>query len=191
MNVSEIPADEAVEMTKTMHRAFSTAGCRPTCHACESDLSVGTRFKLATIAGHERKRHDFVFEGINYKTDNARFLRCVCFAGYLKWQGFPKLGTLGLCPLCGVVWEARTQRVTSEIAFSEMVGKLTALWGWKDHDRVGWANLPENNQTQTTEVMLCNTGCTPDDIPVHEKFAGIIGAGCFRVNGKIVLEPEI
>lgn len=48
MDISEIPADEVVEMTELLRRTFKAAGCIPQCHACLKSLLIGDEFKLAT-----------------------------------------------------------------------------------------------------------------------------------------------
>ncbi len=49
MTVAEIPADEVVEMTPLLHRAFKAGGCAPICHCCCKRLTPGKFFHLATV----------------------------------------------------------------------------------------------------------------------------------------------
>ncbi len=47
--VDDIPADDVVELTAAIARAFRTEGCEPTCHCCNKAIAIGRKFKLAFI----------------------------------------------------------------------------------------------------------------------------------------------
>ena len=47
--IDQIPADQTVVMTATLERAFKAAGCDPTCHCCQAEITIGEAFKLAMI----------------------------------------------------------------------------------------------------------------------------------------------
>ena len=49
MTVAEVPADQVIEMTEVLHRAFKAGGCAPICHCCCKALKPGSRFHLATV----------------------------------------------------------------------------------------------------------------------------------------------
>jgi hypothetical protein len=170
MTVNEIPADETVEMTATLHRAFRVAGCRPTCHACLKAIPTGSMFKLATIPERSTKKHDFVFLLSEDKPRTQHRFKCTC--GEALYDETTDEQRLGLCPSCKVVWEK---------------GK-TKAYG-RDHE---WRNIKENNQGRSVEVMLCaNHG--PEDMPRtirRRRTTDTEPWGCYRVDGQIVLTLE-
>lgn len=49
MKVENIPPDEMVKMTKSLHRIFNAGGCNPACHCCYGLIEIGGMFKLSTI----------------------------------------------------------------------------------------------------------------------------------------------
>ena len=51
--IDKIVADERVQMTKTLDRAFRAAGCAPACHCCKDDINLGDYFKLAQVIGKD------------------------------------------------------------------------------------------------------------------------------------------
>ncbi len=55
MSVEQIPANEVVEMTDLLHRAFRAGGCDPICHCCCKRLDAGSRFHLATVETHKKE----------------------------------------------------------------------------------------------------------------------------------------
>lgn len=56
MTVAEIPADQVIEMTEVLHRAFKAGGCAPVCHCCCKQLVPSTQFHLATVATYQHPR---------------------------------------------------------------------------------------------------------------------------------------
>lgn len=49
MTLDDIKAGEEILMTDTLIRLFAYAGCKPTmCHACETIIAVGDKFKLVS-----------------------------------------------------------------------------------------------------------------------------------------------
>nr|GFC79396.1 hypothetical protein [Tanacetum cinerariifolium] len=64
MTVAEIPADELVEMTSILLRAFQAGGCSPICHCCCKRLAIGSSFHLATVDTHKRHGRGTANSGI-------------------------------------------------------------------------------------------------------------------------------
>lgn len=49
MKVSEIPSNELVIMTPELYQEFCQGGCVPACHLTDEWISLGDKFKLATV----------------------------------------------------------------------------------------------------------------------------------------------
>lgn len=62
MEIEQIPSDEIILMSESLHRLFCAGGCKPMCHCCIEWISIGNTFKLATLRTIKKKypqRHAF------------------------------------------------------------------------------------------------------------------------------------
>jgi len=53
--IDKIVADEEIEMTPLLRRAFLLTACDPACHCCGNDIGDGAVFKLAAVIGQWNK----------------------------------------------------------------------------------------------------------------------------------------
>lgn len=60
MTVSEIPANELVQMTPELYQEFCQGGCVPACHFTNDWICLGDWFRLATVDKWDGKWADEV-----------------------------------------------------------------------------------------------------------------------------------
>ena len=53
MTLDDVPADVLIILTDELDRLFKFAYCNPTCHTCNTKISIGDSFQLISYRGRD------------------------------------------------------------------------------------------------------------------------------------------